>query len=127
MKRKPQARKTSSETDTDSESGRIYKRYRSSSTDGSEGGDGSRNRPVKVYIVQAKFDDQTLRDLFDLVELAREGKGPSVRPLNLEICKDPEDADIIITNIRMRKRFERHVDWRIAVRHHHFLLAFRTR
>lgn len=75
---------------------------------------------MKVYIVQAKLDDKTVRELFSLVDSIRnadKGRSPSTQPLNLEICKNAEDADVIITGIRMKKRFERHVGWDIAVRY----------
>ncbi|KAJ3555702.1 hypothetical protein NM688_g2431 [Phlebia brevispora] len=59
---------------------------------------------VKVYIVQAKLDVATIAELFGLAERNCES-----------VCRYPEDADVIITAITMRKRFERHVSWDVAV------------
>ncbi|KAF8911503.1 DNA polymerase mu [Gymnopilus junonius] len=114
MKRRPPAHRSNSNTDTDSEEHRPSKRFRSTSTEVSGDGTEPTTGPIKIYIVQEKLDDKTIRELFDLVELAQKGRPPSVAPLNLEICKNAEGADLIITNIRMKKRFERHVLWNIA-------------
>jgi DNA polymerase mu len=85
---------------------RSHKRLRSSSNDD----DDSKNKPLKVYIIQAKLDEKAIRELFDLIE------HPSPRQnLGLMLCSSAEEADIILTNIRMKKRFERHVDWKTAV------------
>jgi len=72
----------------------------------------STGRPLKVYIVQAKLDEQTIAELYGLIESTQVSKE---HHLELEICNQVEDADIILTVIQMRKRLERHVDWRIAV------------
>jgi DNA polymerase IV len=72
---------------------------------------------IKVYIVQAKLDVHTISDLFSVTESHRsqwKGKGKD-RQLSLELCQVVNDAEIIITAIRMRKRLERHVDWEVAV------------
>lgn len=63
---------------------------------------------VKVYIVQAKIDGETLAELFQLVERHCE-----------RLLEDAEDADVIITAVTMRKRFERHVSWELAVSIYH--------
>lgn len=86
---------------------RSHKRFRSSSSydDHSDS-----NRSLKVYIVQAKLDEKTIHELHDLIEHS----SPS-HNLGLELCNNAADADIILTNIRMKKRLERHVDWKIAV------------
>ena len=59
---------------------------------------------VKVYIVQAKIDGPSIAELFTLAERHCE-----------RVCGDVEDADVIITAITMRRRFERHVSLDIAV------------
>ncbi|KAF8178646.1 hypothetical protein K438DRAFT_1726271 [Mycena galopus ATCC 62051] len=58
---------------------------------------------VKLYLVQAKLTAQEISQLFSLAEMH-----------NLRLCPSSEDADIIITNVRMRKRLERHIDWDLA-------------
>lgn len=61
----------------------------------------------KVYIVNAKINEDTALELYSLLE-TRSHWG-------LEQCANVADADIIITKIRMRKRLERHVSWMVAV------------
>ncbi|KAI0079811.1 Nucleotidyltransferase [Panus rudis PR-1116 ss-1] len=58
---------------------------------------------VKVYIIQTKLDSPTIAELFGLAERNCE-----------KICGDPEEADVIITAIRMRRRLERHIPWDVA-------------
>ncbi|KAL7277561.1 hypothetical protein ACG7TL_008484 [Trametes sanguinea] len=58
---------------------------------------------IKVYIVQAKLDVPTIAELFGLAERHAGG-----------VCKDASEADVILTAISMRRRFERHVPWDIA-------------
>ncbi|VDC00335.1 unnamed protein product [Peniophora sp. CBMAI 1063] len=57
----------------------------------------------KVYIITAKLESSTISELHELVE--RSGAAHA---------RSPEDADVIVTAIGMRKRFERHVDWKVA-------------
>lgn len=59
---------------------------------------------VKVYIVHAKLDAATLVELNALAEKHVE-----------HVCRNAEDADVILTAVGMRKRLERHVPWSIAV------------
>ncbi len=59
---------------------------------------------VKLYIAQAKIDGSSLAELFALAE--RNCKS---------LCTDIEDANVILTAITMRRRFERHVSWELAV------------
>ena len=61
---------------------------------------------VKLFIVQAKIDGPSLAELFKLGE--RHCKS---------LVSDVKDSDVIVTAISMRKRFERHVSWDIAVRY----------
>ncbi|KAI9068611.1 Nucleotidyltransferase [Trametes sanguinea] len=58
---------------------------------------------IKIYIVQAKLDVPTIAELFGLAERHAGG-----------VCKDATDADVILTAISMRRRFERHVPWDVA-------------
>ena len=60
---------------------------------------------VKLYIVQAKLTGPAIAELFALAERNCE-----------RLCQDIEDADVILTAITMRRRFERHVSWELAVR-----------
>ena len=60
---------------------------------------------VKLYIVQAKLAGPAIAELFALAER-------NCR----QLCQDIEDADVILTAITMRRRFERHVSWELAVR-----------
>ena len=59
---------------------------------------------VKLYIVQAKLTSDDISELSALAE----------RNCKM-LCTHAEDADVIVTAITMRKRFERHVTWEIAV------------
>lgn len=59
---------------------------------------------VKIYIVQAKLDSPTIAELFRLAEQNCE-----------KLCSDPEEADVILTAIGVKKRLERHVPWEVAV------------
>ena len=94
---------------------RSHKRLRSSST--CDGNSESMSRSLRVYIVQAKLDENTIHELHDLIE-----HSSPPHNLGLELCNNPADADIILTNIRMKKRLERHVDWKIAVCYHSSIL-----
>jgi predicted TIM-barrel fold metal-dependent hydrolase len=59
---------------------------------------------VKVYVVQAKLTAEEIQELFRLVEDNCE-----------KLCRIVEEADVVVTNVRMRRRLERHIDWRLAV------------
>ncbi|OCH93467.1 Nucleotidyltransferase [Obba rivulosa] len=58
---------------------------------------------VKIYIVQAKLDVATISELYMLAERNADA-----------VCRDPEDADVIVTAVHMRRRLERHVPWKLA-------------
>ena len=62
---------------------------------------------VNLYIVQAKIDASSLSELFALAE----------RNCN-KLCIDIEDADVILTAVTMRRRFERYLSWEDAVGSH---------
>lgn len=59
---------------------------------------------LKLHIVPAKLGPEAIADLIDLAE--HEGA---------VVCTDPRDAEVLITNVGMRKRLERHVPWGVAV------------
>ncbi|RDB25356.1 DNA-directed DNA/RNA polymerase mu [Hypsizygus marmoreus] len=71
-------------------------------------GSNSEERPIRVHVLQAKIDSGTIDELYALID------SETGRFLQLELCADPSDADIVITNVRMRKRLERHMDWTLA-------------
>ncbi|TFY83154.1 hypothetical protein EWM64_g845 [Hericium alpestre] len=58
---------------------------------------------VKIFVLQTKLEAPTIAELLFLIE--RSGA---------ELCKDVKEASVIITAVRMRKRLERHIDWKIA-------------
>ncbi|KAF8653272.1 hypothetical protein AX16_003974 [Volvariella volvacea WC 439] len=72
--------------------------------------DASDAEPIKVYLVQAKLDVATIANLYSLLE---KHKGPSCGPA-FQVCKDPSDATVIVTAVRMRQRLLRHVDEDVA-------------
>lgn len=107
-KRRNEPGSSSSESDPDSSPQRKRsKRNRPYSQ--SDGDSDEEHTDLAVYVVQAKIDAETTNELYRLVEGFSPTKGPQ-----LELCSAVEDADIVITNVRMRRRFERHVPWNIA-------------
>uniref|UniRef100_A0A0W0FVE5 DNA polymerase n=1 Tax=Moniliophthora roreri TaxID=221103 RepID=A0A0W0FVE5_MONRR len=83
---------------SDSESAPSRKRKRSVSP---------QSDSVRLYIVDAKLDPSDIHQLVSLVE-------DSHTQLDICICPQVEDADVIITAVRMRKRLERHLGWDLA-------------
>ncbi|KAJ6497660.1 hypothetical protein C8R45DRAFT_822634 [Mycena sanguinolenta] len=75
---------------------------------------------VKLYLVQAKLTAQEISQLFSLAEMhnlrVSKSRNTSFKSdsTELQLSSTSEDADIIITNVRMRKRLERHIDWNLA-------------
>ena len=59
---------------------------------------------TKVYIVQAKLDVESIATLIALADRHTGG-----------VCRNANDADVLITAVSMRRRLERHVPWEIAV------------
>ncbi|KAF6763040.1 DNA polymerase mu [Ephemerocybe angulata] len=105
---------SASSSDDDRPSPRKRARRRPSS--GPSGSDsGTEGKVLGIYIVQAKLDSSTINELYRLVD-EHAPKSGSESSLQLELCSDVKDAQVIITAIRMRRRFERHVDWDIAKR-----------
>ncbi|KAJ6491844.1 hypothetical protein C8R47DRAFT_1319589 [Mycena vitilis] len=73
---------------------------------------------VKLYLVQAKLNPQQTSELFSLAEthnlrVSKSGNAVNTE-IKLELCPSAPESDIIITNVRMRKRLERHIDWDLA-------------
>jgi DNA polymerase mu len=92
----------SSSLSSDSADERTRKRVRSSSLDPWDTGN-----KLRIYIVQAKIEEKNLFELYHLIESSQ---------APFELSSDFADADVIITNIRMKKRLERHIPWDVAVR-----------
>lgn len=67
--------------------------------------------PLKVYIIQAKLDQDTIIELYNLLEQDKYNSSENFTP-----CNDINESDVVVTAIKMRKRLERHIDWEIAVR-----------
>lgn len=86
-------------------------RIRSSTAGSSPDESDTHHKVLKVYIVQEKLDDKTIRELFNAIEQHTDPSGL----LALQLCSVVQDADIIITAIRMRRRLQRHVNWNVAV------------
>lgn len=63
--------------------------------------------------MQAKLDVQAIDELYSLIETT--SNDTDAHGLRLEPCPEVSHADIIITNVTMRRRLERHVDWNLAV------------
>lgn len=58
----------------------------------------------RVFILQPKLSQTEISEIFDLAESA-----------DAVIVSSPDEADIVITKIGMRKRLERHIEWNLAV------------
>ncbi|KAJ3565560.1 hypothetical protein NP233_g7552 [Leucocoprinus birnbaumii] len=106
----PGKRTASSATPPD----RPPKRRRSDSIDSLasvESWDGTSNQRLSIFVVQAKLDEAQTSEIYRLIEShgPRDGDG-----LQLQLSSHPDKADVIITNVRMPKRLERHLDWHIA-------------
>ncbi|KAF5380505.1 hypothetical protein D9615_004682 [Tricholomella constricta] len=84
----------------------------SESSSSSSRSSSSQERPVRVHILQAKMDASAIAELYALIDNQR--RIPKNSPFQLELCGKASDADIIVSNVRMRKRLERHLDWNIA-------------
>lgn len=59
---------------------------------------------IKIHVVQAKFSSSEVGELSAIVEDS-----------GATICSSPSDAEVLVTNIRMKKRLERHIGWSLAV------------
>lgn len=58
----------------------------------------------RIFILQAKLSHTDISEIFDLADSA-----------DADVVGSPDDADIVVTAIGMRKRLERHIDWNLAV------------
>jgi DNA polymerase IV len=58
----------------------------------------------RIFVLQAKLSDAEISEIYELAEKA-----------DADVVKSPDEAEIIITAIGMRKRLERHLDWNLAV------------
>ena|SRR5712675_660375 len=58
----------------------------------------------RVFILQTKLSHEDISEIFDLADKA-----------DADVVSSPDEADIVITAIGMRKRLERHLDWNLAV------------
>lgn len=57
----------------------------------------------RVFILQAKLAHEDISELHDLAEKA-----------DADLVSSPDEADVVVTAIGMRKRLERHLDWNLA-------------
>jgi DNA polymerase mu len=58
----------------------------------------------RIFILQPKLSHADLSEVFDLAERA-----------DADLVSTPDEAEVVITAIGMRKRLERHLDWNLAV------------
>ncbi|KAF9529665.1 DNA polymerase mu [Crepidotus variabilis] len=105
------ATRRSSSSASDSEDERASKRFRECSPSEITW---KENRPLKVYVVQTKIEEKDLQALFNTIESTQSNNEAPALAFQLVLASEYEDADIIITSIRMKKRLERHVSWDIA-------------
>ena len=59
---------------------------------------------VNIYVIQAKLSPSQIAELFTLAENHCR-----------KLCRDVDEADVVLTAISMRKRLERHMTWETAV------------
>ncbi|KAJ7772121.1 hypothetical protein DFH07DRAFT_734435 [Mycena maculata] len=71
---------------------------------------------VKLYLVQAKLSAQDISELLSLAERhnLRVSKLRTGEEVTFQLCPSAEQSDVVITNVRMRKRLERHIVWDLA-------------
>ena len=69
---------------------------------------------ASIFLIQAKLEALEVGELLGLAEQH-----------SVSICSNPDDADIIVTAIRMRRRLERHVSWEVAVSAAPHIITFR--
>ena len=58
----------------------------------------------RIFVLQAKLSDADISEIYELAEKA-----------DADVVGSPEEAEIVVTAIGMRKRLERHLDWDLAV------------
>ncbi|KAH9952692.1 hypothetical protein BC827DRAFT_1148343 [Russula dissimulans] len=59
----------------------------------------------RIFVLQTKLSHEDISEIFDLADKA-----------DADVVSSPDEADIVITAIGMRKRLERHLDWNLAVK-----------
>ncbi|KAJ7099570.1 hypothetical protein B0H15DRAFT_771111, partial [Mycena belliarum] len=73
---------------------------------------------VKLHVLQAKLNPEDVAELFSLAErhnlAVLKSRTNASEEIELDLCSTPEESDIIITNVRMRRRLERHLQWDLA-------------
>ncbi|KAH9976171.1 hypothetical protein BGW80DRAFT_1436174 [Lactifluus volemus] len=57
----------------------------------------------RIFVLQAKLSDANMSEIYELAEKA-----------DADVVGSPEEAEIVVTAIGMRKRLERHLDWDLA-------------
>ncbi|KAH9174946.1 Nucleotidyltransferase [Lactarius sanguifluus] len=57
----------------------------------------------RLYILHTKLAHKDISELHDLAEKA-----------DADLVSSPDEADVVVTAIGMRKRLERHIDWNLA-------------
>ncbi|KAE9411611.1 Nucleotidyltransferase, partial [Gymnopus androsaceus JB14] len=68
--------------------------------------------PLYVFLVDAKLNGETIEELISLVDQFNlNDTAKSQTGVELQLSLNAEDADIIVTEVRMRARLERHLDW----------------
>jgi len=109
----PLKRQASSTRSSSQESIEIihHKRLRSSSP-----ASWDEAKTIQIYIVPAKIEQDTLLELYDLIEAKNTKQNSQYQgnPFQIELSNNFADADVIVTNVRMKKRLERHIQWDIA-------------
>ncbi|KAJ8076729.1 hypothetical protein PM082_001152 [Marasmius tenuissimus] len=94
-------RSSLSPVSSSSSSSEPPRKRRRSASNGTE-----QETPISVFIVDAKLDPSAMAELISLVEDSNFNE--------LELCGNFQDSDVIVTAVRMRKRLERHIDWKLA-------------
>ncbi|KAF9243165.1 hypothetical protein BU15DRAFT_86558 [Melanogaster broomeanus] len=72
------------------------------------------DRPITVHILPAKLRAGVLEGLINLVENSIGRSAGRLGGQELELTADLQQADVIVTTVRMRTRLERHVGWELA-------------
>ncbi|KAF5393206.1 hypothetical protein D9757_000510 [Collybiopsis confluens] len=63
-------------------------------------------QPLSIYLVDAKLAPETVEEIQQLVD--------QFPDRGLYLCPSAKDADVVVTNIHMRQRLQRHIDWTTA-------------
>lgn len=77
--------------------------------------DSTDHNPLKIYIVDAKLDDCIAYELRSIVEASDSLFDKHGHPISLQLCAQVEDAEVVVTAVRMKQRLERHISWNLAV------------